>query len=52
MHVLAAPKKKTMPTHVFNLLQTKLYVFLILAVYFSGASTNHGATISYAYYRW
>jgi len=38
---------------VFNLLQTILYVLLMFqALYFSGASTNHGATISYAYFRW
>jgi len=31
----------------------KTFVLLILcAVYFSGNSTNHGATISYAYFRW
>jgi len=37
----------------FNLRQNKLYVLLMLwAVYFSGASTNHGAANSYAYFRW
>jgi len=29
------------------------YVLLMFsAVYFSGASTNHGAIITYAYFRW
>jgi len=44
---------KPMSTHVFNELQTKIYVLLMfLTVYFGEASTNHGATISYAYFRW
>ena len=52
--MLLLPQRiKPMSAHVLNLLQTKLYVLLIFwAVYFSGASTNHEATISYAYFRW
>jgi len=39
--------------HVFIFLQTKLYDMLMFwAIYFSGVSTNHGATITYAYFRW
>jgi len=38
--------------HIFNLLQTKLFLLMFWAIYFSGASTNHGATISSAYFRW
>jgi len=44
---------KPMSMHVFNLVQTILYVLLTFStVYFSGASTNHGATIPYAHFRW
>jgi len=44
-----------MSMHVFNLFQTKLYIYVLFmfrAVYFSGATTNHGAIISYEYFRW
>jgi len=42
-----------MSMHILNLLQTKLYALLIFrAIYFSGASINHGAAIYYAYFRW
>jgi len=44
-----AQRHKPMSMHVFTLLKTKLYVLLIfLSIYFSGASTNHGASIFYA----
>jgi len=39
---LLPQRNEPMSMHVFNLLQTKLYVLLVFwAVHFSGASTNH-----------
>jgi len=55
MHVSLPQRNKPMSMHAFNLLQTKLPVYVLSmfsAVYFGGASKKHGATIFYAYFRW